>query len=718
MIKRLTALFVLLSLLLTGCSGAAELMPQIGQPDRPQTAGSSLYTLSVNEETCTVSVVDKQGEVVLSTNPEDPQEDAYTPAAKLNNVKSQLIVTYYDELNVDSTIGSYVSSVKRNTAKISKKSDYLVRIDYDFSRKNEQFIIPVEYRLEEDCLHVRVLTEEIQEYGNKKISRIAVTPFMVRGTAEDDGYLLLPDGSGATVDFSYVNPDAAAYSAQIFGSNGADALYYETGNSKTVMLPIFGADYGNFGVLAEVDGNPSAGWITAYATGADTSYAYCYATFEYRIFDTVTITGSDWQYKEYVTEAECKESYDFSVSYHITSRGGLSSLADKYRQIKDLGQQRVEEALSMALYAYGITSQKAAFMGVPYTKTVAATTFDDVQQMLDQLTKDNRTFAVLLQDFDKNTLKDNYLSNPNIKWDSHTGGKKAYTALKSRFEKVQFYSVQNLLYENCDSLVFLKQHKFAKMVSKENLARYTYSPVTYAHQRSDDYALTLEKLMAQAEQALTGDSNCGIALRYFGSELYSDCNISSGTCRQDYLNGIELLLREKQTSQNLAVDGGNEYTLKYGDIHYNMPVTSSAFALESLSVPFVQMVYHGSMQMVSSSINMMDDPEKELLWCIASGTVPCYAVTGTSNEELRRSDYKDLIATCFDVQKDEIADILNRTEGYYNQIFNQMIVSFENVNGLTVTTYENGVRAIVNFTNEVATYEGQQINAMDFAIIL
>lgn len=705
--KRILALALLVCALLTACAPAA--VPQTAAPERPQTSGSDRYTLAVDAETCRVSVLDKNGNTVLSTNPDDPQEDEFTPAASLNNLRSQLIVSYYSELNVDSTIGSYLSSVKKNTFTVTWLDDARVRIDYDFSRKDEQFVIPVEYRLEDDCLQVRVLTDEIREYGSKRISRISVTPYLLRGTAQDSGYLLLPDGSGATVDFSYLNPDAAAYTAQIYGRNPSEALYYEEGNPKSVMLPVFGADYRDHGVLARVDGNAAAGWINARATGSACSYAYAYASFDYRVFDTVTLTGTDWQVKEYVAASELVETEDFSVSYYILEQGGLNALAEKCRDTAGVLPQAPQKALGAALYAYGATTQRAAVLGIPYTKTVVATDFSDVSEMLDRLNADG-SIAVLLRDFDKAALKEDYPDS--VKWSGDCGGKSGYAALTNAHPDALVYCVENLLYEPATSFLWARQGQFAKMVSRENLTRYTYSPVTYAYTASDFYGMSLTRLISKAGKAL--DAADGVAMDYVGSELYGDYS-ADGTTRSTYLRALAALLEEKGSGN--AVEGGNDYALGYADLNYNVPVSSSGYAMQTQSVPFLQMVYHGHVLLVSTALNLTEDPQTELLRCIASGTVPCFAVTGMENEELRRSAYKNLFGTCFAAQEETLTALLSRTGEYYKAIYDQHITDYTCANGVSVTTFANGVRVIVNFNRQAVLREGRRIEAMDFEII-
>lgn len=708
--KRMIALFLLACLLLSACAPAAVQDTYV--PQRPENAGSDRYTLSVNTETCNVSVLDKQGNVVLSTNPEDPQEDEFTPPAALNNLRSQLLVSYYSELNVDSTVGSYLSSVKKGSFTITQKNDACVRIDYDFSRKDEQFIIPVEYRLEGDCLQVRVLTDEISEYGTKRINRISVTPYLLRGTAQEGGYLLLPDGSGATVDFTYANPDAAAYSAQIYGQNRAEALYYEEGNPKSVLLPVFGADYVDHSVLARVDSNAAAGWINARAMGSFCSFAYAYASFDYRVYDTVTIAGNDWQFKEYVAASDLVETEDFAVSYHIIEKGGLHALAEKCIETAKSVPQAPTKALSAVLYAYGATEQREAILGIPYTKTVVATGFADVADMLQSLGGNEGSIAVLLQDFDKAALNDQYPGT--VKWSADCGGAAGYEALQNAYPDTPVYCVENLLYEPAVSFLWAKQGQFAKMVSRENLTRYDYSPVTYAHTSSDLYGLKLSQLIKQAGNALD-KAGCAVAMSYLGSELYCDFSATDGSNRSAYQRQITALLAQKGV--NNAVEGGNEYALGLGAMNYNIPVFSSGYNMQTQSVPFLQMVYHGNAMLVSAKLNLTEDPRKELLGCIASGTVPCFAVTQMANEDLRRSEYKDLFGTAFEGQQEMILQLLERTEDYYNTIFNRRILSYEMHDGVSTTVFEGGIRVIVNFTHKTVQYEGDPIEPMNFKIV-
>ena len=115
-----------------------------------------------------------------------------------------------------------------------------MRIDYDFSRPNERFIIPVEYILDKSSLKVTVVTGEIEEYGESGIGEISLLPYSLCGEPGEDGYILIPDGSGALIDFSTVNPNASAYKQRVYGRDPAMSYYYDEGTGVDRIMPVFG----------------------------------------------------------------------------------------------------------------------------------------------------------------------------------------------------------------------------------------------------------------------------------------------------------------------------------------------------------------------------------------------------------------------------------------------------------------------------------------------
>ena len=84
--------------------------------------------ISVDKTNCIVTVTNTKNGSVWTTNPLNPQEDQYTTPATINDIRSQLVVTYYDKENKKAVIGSYISSIRRGSFKITEQKNK-IRID-------------------------------------------------------------------------------------------------------------------------------------------------------------------------------------------------------------------------------------------------------------------------------------------------------------------------------------------------------------------------------------------------------------------------------------------------------------------------------------------------------------------------------------------------------------------------------------------------------------
>ena len=92
--------------------------------------------------------------------------------------------------------------------------DYAVDMSETDEKENISFTIPIEYRLTENGLSVSVPTKEIEEKGGAVISRIRVLPFFGAAGTDADGYMFVPDGSGALINLNNGCKNAA-YSQNI-----------------------------------------------------------------------------------------------------------------------------------------------------------------------------------------------------------------------------------------------------------------------------------------------------------------------------------------------------------------------------------------------------------------------------------------------------------------------------------------------------------------------
>ncbi len=713
MIKKISA-FVLQLCIILSCAAV------IGAEE----AVTSSLKLTVDKETAIVSVVDEKGNV-WQTNPLDPVEDEYTNAPTLNDIRSQLLVTYYDNENKKAVIGSYVSSVRRSSFEITEKGNK-IRIDYDFSRPHEKFKIPVEYKLDGNKLSVSVITDEIKEYGDVKIGEISLLPYFLSATASDNGYIVIPDGSGATIDLKTVNTGVSAYKQRVYGRDSALSYYYDETSEHSASLPLFGMNKNGSGVLAVISGNAAAASVNAECVGISSSMSRTYASFIYRVYDTVTISGSDWRYKEYTAQALNREKENFSVDYIFLSDGDYVDMANNYRKtLIDGGYlkntMKSEDVISSSIKAYGVTEQKASFLGIPYTETVTATKFSDVEKMLEDLKGVSGNMAVFLEDFDKDSKNFGYADS--TAWVGKTGGKKGFKSLSDKFsENVRFFRTTDVVHEYCDGFLWANQSKYAQMVSKDYITQNVYSNVTFEKLKSNWYALTANQLVKRSskffKKTAKYDKDLGIALDYIADTLYADYRESDFTARTDMINYFRKVVKNaSKAGLDTAVQGANGYAIGLSQVYYDYPTTSSELIIGSNSIPFAQIVLHGYANMVSSPINLQLDSEKTFLNCIEFGMTPMYAVTAKSNKSLRRTDYKNLYATCYSKISDDLSEKFEKSNEVLSAVGTNLIKEHKNENGIGVTVYDNGVTVVVNYNDSVADFNGKTVEPGSFVLI-
>ena len=175
-----------------------------------------------------------------------------------------------------------------------------------------------------------------------------------------------------------------------------------------------------------------------------------------------------------------------------------------------------------------------------------------------------------------------------------------------------------------------------------HLQETNYSDVTYAAETNGKYALNknfLNKYITSfINKAQKSKCDIGVALNDIGCELYSDYNFEKFVSRNQ-MSAINSYFLNKfdEAGITTAVQGGNVYNSGIVNTIYDIPTSSSDYDVETVSIPFYQMVFHGYVNMVSCSLNAQEEIQIALLRCIESGTVPCYSVTKTNNSDLRRT---------------------------------------------------------------------------------
>lgn len=171
---------------------------------------------------------------------------------------------------------------------------------------------------------------DIQEQSSAvKLTTISPLPNFGAGREGEEGYFLLPDGSGALVSFEQ---SSTGFSGRVYGEDLAIVSKTKTAPDTRVMLPVFGARLGDQAMLAIItEGDARA---RVQATMASTKSPYCTvgATFIYRESILVDVSQKTFETTQVnmFEEAPCGLE-EFAVEYRPVEQADYVGMANAYR---------------------------------------------------------------------------------------------------------------------------------------------------------------------------------------------------------------------------------------------------------------------------------------------------------------------------------------------------------------------------------------------------
>ncbi len=362
--------------------------------------------------------------------------DPYAKDRELNMIEGFILEycpTYtYDELDADHALTEYEGS----------------------DVAPAQFKMALEYYLEDGTLRVRFPVNGLRfDDTTYQLTSLQILPYFGCGSYEYDGYLFLPDGSGAITRFEdFAELSGKTVTGKVYGQDYA--FYQISGeHQETVRLPVFGVvenvlvetakmdmvpvdpyydDAGNLieeelqmvkdtfvedrGYFAVIEEGEAITSITAETGGRTSSFDTVYTTLvprqrdSYDIADAVSGAGSAmWtvvskrkytgnytmrytmlNYGEYAEEAGLSEG-----DYYETSYMGMLNVARDYYQkrgiLTRLEKDDVKEDIPLYIESFGTAQITEKILSFPVTVHTPLTTFDDLKTMYERLKEEGIT---------------------------------------------------------------------------------------------------------------------------------------------------------------------------------------------------------------------------------------------------------------------------------------------------------------------------------------
>lgn len=724
-ISRLVLIFVVLSAVLTRpvFAEASAIIPSGFE----LVAETGRLCLSTNLETGEIAVLDKNNGVTWFSNPRDREGDKLAKGVPKLTLASQLTVKFVDEKNSVFNITSQLNSVSKGGLTYEKIENGIV-FTMDFQK--EQFKIPVRYTLKGDYLSAEILAEQITEYGNRKIISIGLLPYFGAGGTNEEGYLFVPDGSGAIINFNNGKRFAAEYQEPVYGIDYIYDRSYVNSVERQIRMPVFGISKKDAGILAVIDENEAQGIVRASISGRLTSYNNVYSEFQYRSMGSMKLAQKNFSNKDVaVVERTAANKGSYKVRYYFLSDGSQSytGMADTYRNYliseKGLKSSVKDGNIPFYLDLYGYVTKKKPFLGIPFDRNVPLTTFEDAETILNTLTANGITRPIIRYN---GWLKGSYYGKlpSGARVEKKLGGEKGLKALTQAAG-----ASGGQVYLNVDFLnVYKTGNGFSQyrdpamnMVNTPAM-QYEYSINVYDknHTYEPWYLLSMRSLPGFFDRFLNSFRSLGagnLALDSIGSMVYSDLGLKP--FERYKVPGVysDILGKATADSTEIMVNGGNAYTLPYTSHIIDSPVYSSLYDIEDEAVPFYQIVLHGIISYSSPAINLSSNPRLEILRCLENGSSPLYSWVGRNVDELKNSRLNFLYSSDYRNWMDQAVKDYKEVNDILSSVITKSITDHRKLaEGVYQTTYGNSTRIIINYNSKSVSINGDTIEALDYIV--
>ena len=714
--KRILASLIVAALLLpslfTGGTAYALSMPKsyrtLVENDR--------FSIGLNTSNCFFAILDKEANQLYESNPSDWKSDKKAAGGNKTRLQSQLSITVLRASTENTeTINSQAGSVSKGTVKLLKIDNGLV-IKYTF--EGAGIMVPLYVTIEEDHFKIYVPKDEIEETGEDRLMEIELAPLFACSGKKDNGYILVPDGSGSLIFFNNGKGKAGTYRAQVYGSDRTFSGTIDNNTMQRAALPVFGMNYGDYGLLAVATEGDEHAYISAAVS--DTTNSYNSASFSFSVRSKGEYTIGEENYNSRTVNLYQKErsaSGRYEVSFYPLKEGACDyiAMADKYASLlfgdrKDASQPRVNLSL------YGMIYKTKPLLGIPINTAVPLASYEKADSLINDMYEAGIKTSIEYLNWNVNSARNRM---GGIEPSSILGGDKAFDALlENAAEKDAkiFFGMDPLSFTSDGALITQFTHA-ALALSSFPVKLNEYMLTTHKADESIDhkYALRESRIEEYSQEIHEAFSALSInaAFGNAASFLYSDYSREDGS-RENIYQAVKRLY--ESAPNEVLSSWPNAYALKDTDYVKDVPSSSSRTSLSNAAVPFYAYVLRGRVPFSVESVNLSDEPRAMLLYAAETGADLNFTLILENAQEVRYSDYNELYGCDYDAVRDMIFNMQKELDEARRLLDGRKILSRVEEKELVTVLFEGGYSLVLNYGFEDLSVNGETIPHLAFRI--
>ncbi len=590
------------------------------------------------------------------------------------------------------------------------------------------FNVDVIYRLDGDDLLVEIPFKELEYKKEYPIYTITPLPYFGAGGTSDEGFLLVPEGGGAIINFNNGKVSQSNYYANVYGWDMAlsrDAVVHNTNAS----FEAYGISNKDDSFICVLEDGKSYASVKADVSGKLNSYNYVNA--EYSIcqreqYDVGDIASSEiYKYVEELPDESLIQRYRFvdSGSYVDMAKNYGDFLHDKYGKYLELNN---DTSVPVAIEVACAVDKKKQILGIPVSRPLALTTYEETQNMIKNLKDDGiDNLSVKLTGWCNGGVSQHLIKD--IDTIHALGSKKDLKNLINYANEagVNIYLNGVTQYEYKSTILdgFFSFRDAAKRISKERAEMFKYSDVTYAAREGwESYFLLHTDLAQQMSDNIvkySADMGAGVCFEDDGHDLSSDFYKKKPYSRQQVLKLQEDRFKKVNDSgQKIMINSGNDYAIPYSSMVTNMDLRGNDYTILDDCVPFYELAIHGYIDYCGYSLNICGDDLQQLLYSAEYGAGLQFTLMDESSFTLQKTLYTQYYGSDYSAWRERMMSIYNRYNEELGHTFNQEMVNHTNFSDtLSCTEYADGTKVYVNYDYIDAEADGITIPARDYLVV-
>ena len=688
------------------------------------TVENDIIRLQLDKSNGYLYVTDKASGKLWTSNPYDAESDELASGITRTNLRSQIVVTYIKGKALTS-INNYSSSIGNDGAKYEVIDD-TIRAEYNFP--NEKIFVPIEYSLTDTGFEAKVIFEDITDTKELRVNKIAVLPYFGAAGHSDNGYMLIPDGSGALVNLNNPMVDSFPYEKAYYGGNKGRTANVSTTIDKSLMLPVYGLKNGDNAFVATITKGAETASLYACVAGVQTNYNRIYTEAVYRTYDTVNLKDAIGKgvYAKY-TALDAVKLPEYCVSYTLLSddEANYVGMAKAVRRhLSDAGLQQTDNGKAeLFVDLYGAALKEKAFMGIRYTGVQKLTTIPEAKKILSELKEQGvADISVGYRNFSKSEYEGKLASK--VVPSSKLGSKSDYSDLIS-------YSTKNgiNIYPYADFVSFKKNGNgfwhFSDVILGLELSmtkRYSYSISDGQPDKtkSPEYLVSADRFGKAKSQILKTAkkyNSTGVLFEESANYVYNDFSSGGYLCDRT-VDAMKNIYGEiKEQGQKIMMSAPNAYALPFASALTDIPMTSSQYVFFDSEIPFLQIVLKGQIKYSSTSLNIDGASDTTLLKLIETGSQPKFAMIYSEGSKLLGTELTNLYGATYTACIDDAVSNYNALSEFCDKTAGSAIVGHSRENDLVTVTYQNGVTVYVNYAKtEQTAPTGETVSPLGYLI--